>query len=773
MKAAAVSNETSGAAVDPVCGMKVEPQRARAEDHGGHTYFFCSAKCADKFRADPLAYLRPVTPAIARADDRSAAYTCPMHPEVTRDGPGACPICGMALEPRVARENEGDDPELVDMTRRFWASLPLAAIVFLFGMADLVSDRPLMHALPAPWLPRIELVVTTPVVLWGGWPFFVRGWESVVRRRLNMFTLIALGTGAAYLFSVVATLIPSLFPASSRGHDGAVPVYFEPAAVITVLVLLGQVIELRARSRTGSAVRALLGLTPKIARQILPDGREEDVPLERIERDDRLRVRPGEKVPVDGVVLEGTSTVDESMMTGEPRPITKSPGARLMAGSLNGTGGLVMRAERVGKDTLLAQIIAVVSEAQRSKPEIQQMADVVSSYFVPAVIVAAMATFAVWATVGPEPRMAHALVNAVAVLIIACPCALGLATPMSVVVGVGRGATMGVLFKSAHALEILHTVDTLVVDKTGTLTLGRPRVVEIVSASEASDDELLALAAGVERGSEHPLAQAIVEAATERGLAFPAAVDFQAIAGQGVTGQIDGQRRVSVGNARLVGLVPPSLEIAAERLRRNGQTVTFVGVEGVVRGLISIADPIKPHAAAVIRELQAEGIRVIVLTGDSRTNAEAVARALGVDQVEADVLPTAKGEVIARLKAQGHKVAMAGDGINDAPALAEADVGIAMGTGTDIAIQSAGVVLVQGDLRGIQHARALSRATMRNIRQNLVLAFFYNALGVPIAAGALYPVMGLLLSPMVASAAMSLSSVSVIVNALRLRNTRT
>ncbi len=617
----------------------------------------------------------------------------------------------------------------------------------------------------------IEFALATPVVLWGGWPFFVRGAQSIVRRHLNMFTLIALGTGAAYLFSVVATLAPAVFPPSFRGHDGSVGVYFEPAAVITLLVLLGQVLELRARSQTGNAIRALLGLAPKTARVLRENGREEDIPLERVQSGDRLRVRPGEKVPVDGVVLEGKSLVDESMITGEPIPVEKIAGDRVTGGTVNGSGGFVMRAERVGSDTLLARIVQMVGEAQRSQPPIQRIADVVASYFVPAVIVTAAITFLVWGTVGPEPRMAHALVNAVAVVIIACPCALGLATPMSVMVGVGRAAEMGVLFRNAEALEVLQTVNTLVVDKTGTLTEGKPRVVSVLPVEGMTEGELLRLAASLERASEHPLADAIVKAAEERELPLSAVSDFRSTAGKGVTGIVDG-KRVDVGSARLVEDIGERVLARAEDLRREGQTAIFVSVDGLHVGVLGVADPVKSTTAEAIRALHEDGVRIVMLTGDSRANADVVGRLLGIDEVIADVLPDQKGEVIKRLKASGRVVAMAGDGINDAPALAEAHVGIAMGTGTDVAMQSAGVVLVRGDLRGIHRARALSRATMRSIRQNLVLAFGYNTLGIPIAAGALYPWLGVLLSPMIASAAMSLSSVSVIVNALRLRTAR-
>ncbi len=688
-------------------------------------------------------------------------YVCPMHPEIVRDAPGPCPLCGMALEPLTIAADEPANPELAEMSRRFWWSVaPTIAVVFL-GMSGLAGRA-------GPW---IELALATPVVLWGGFPFFERAAASIAHRSLNMFTLIALGTGAAYVYSVVATLAPGVFPPSFHEANGTVGVYFEAAATITVLVLLGQVLELRARSRTGSALRSLLGLAPKNARRLRDDGSEEDVPLERVSVGDRLRVRPGERVPVDGVVLEGASAVDESMITGEAMPVEKPVGERCTGGTVNGTGGFVMRAERVGSDTLLAQIVKLVADAQRSQPPIQRLADRVAAYFVPGVILAAVVTFVAWALVGPEPRLAHALINAVAVLIIACPCALGLATPMSIMVGVGRGATMGVLFKDATALETLRNVDTIVVDKTGTLTEGKPRVVSIVAVSGLSEREILLTAASLERGSEHPLAAAILAAAKEKGLSLVAVEDFRSITGKGVTGRVNGHA-TGIGNRALVaelGADDQSLAAKAEQLRAEGQTVVFVLIERKLAGLIGIADPIKAGAAEAVRALRAENVHVVMLTGDSRTNADVVARALGIDEVEADVLPHQKGEVVRRLRAKGRIVAMAGDGINDAPALAEANVGIAMGTGTDVAMQSAGVVLVHGDLAGIGRARALSRATMGNIRQNLFLAFVYNAVGIPIAGGALYPLLGVLLSPMIASAAMSLSSVSVIGNALRLR----
>jgi Cu+-exporting ATPase len=678
----------------------------------------------------------------------------------------------MALEPRTVSLEEEANPELIDMTHRFWISLGLTVPLLLLAMSELLPGRPVQHAFSARLLTWVQLVFATPVVLWGGWPFFMRGWASIVNRSLNMFTLIAIGTGTAYLYSVIATLVPGLFPDSFRTHSGAVAVYFEAAAVITTLVLLGQVLELRARSQTSSAIKALLGLAPKTARRLREDGSEEDVPLDHVQPGDRLRVRPGEKVPVDGVVLEGASAIDESMITGEPIPVEKVPGDRVTGGTVNGTGGLVMRAERVGAETLLAQIVRMVSEAQRSRAPIQRLADIVSAYFVPAVVAVAILSAVVWGFVGPEPRLVYALVNAVAVLIIACPCALGLATPMSIMVGTGRGALAGVLVKHAEALEVLEKVDILVVDKTGTLTEGKPRLMSVTALSSVSDNDLLRLAASLERGSEHPLAAAIVAGAQARGLSLTDARDFASRTGKGVMGQIEGHQ-VALGNRALcaeLDIELGDLVPRAEALRRDGQTVMFVAVDGQPAGLLGVADPIKPSTPEALQLLREDGVQVVMLTGDSRTTAEAVARTLGIERVEAEVLPEQKGEVIKRLQAEGHVVAMAGDGVNDAPALAQAQVGIAMGTGTDVAMESAGVTLVQGDLRGIVRARRLSRGTMRNIRQNLFFAFVYNALGVPIAAGALYPVFGLLLNPMIASAAMTLSSVSVIGNALRLRH---
>ena len=767
----------SGAAKDPVCGMSVDPARAAGEhQHQGRTYYFCSRHCLEKFRAHPASYLGgavvQLMPAAPAPAVEGAVYTCPMHPEVVQSQPGACPKCGMALEPQTVTAEEEVNPELADMQRRFWASLVLTVPVFALAMSDVLPGQPVQHALGARFITWIQLLLATPVVLWGGWPFFARGWASLVNRSLNMFTLIALGTGTAYVYSLVAALAPGIFPASFRGHGGEVAVYFEAAAVITTLVLLGQVLELKARSRTASAIKALLQLAPKTARRLRPDGGEEDVPLEQVEVGDRLRVRPGEKVPVDGVVLGGTSSVDESMVTGEPIPAEKAPGSRVTGGTVNGTGSLVLRAERVGRDTLLARIVAMVSEAQRSRAPIQRLADVVAGYFVPAVVLTALSTFIVWATIGPEPRLAHALVNAVAVLIIACPCALGLATPMSIMVGTGRGALAGVLIKNAEALEVLEKVDTLVVDKTGTLTEGQPRLTSVVVASGGDEGELVRLAASLERASEHPLAAAIVAGAEARGLRLTEARDFRSVTGKGVQGVVDGLR-VTLGTRAFLeeSRVPlGGLAGQAEALRRDGQTVVFVAVDGKAAGLVGVADPIKASTPEAIRLLHAAGVRLVMLTGDSRTTAEAVARKLGIDQVVAEVLPEQKGEVVKRLQREGRVVAMAGDGINDAPALAQAQVGIAMGTGTDVAMESAGVTLVKGDLRGIARARRLSRATMRNIRQNLFFAFVYNTLGVPIAAGVLYPFFGLLLSPMIAAAAMTFSSVSVISNALRLRS---
>ncbi len=794
--------------VDPVCGMKVNPQAPKGGtyEYGGHTYFFCNPKCQEKFRAEPQKYLKPKAeepPAAppgtmyvcpmdpeVRQDHPGACpkcgmalepeapvvetkteYVCPMHPEVVQDHPGNCPKCGMALEPRTVMAEEKPDPELISMTRRFWVSLALSIPVVFLGMSDLLPGQPVQQRLSPSALAWVQLVLASPVVLWGGWPFFQRGWASVINRHLNMFTLIALGTGAAYLFSVFATLFPGALPHAFTGHGGAIPVYFEAAAAITTLVLVGQVLELRARRATSGALRALLSLAPTNARRIRPDGQEEDVPLAHVHPGDRLRVRPGEKVPVDGVVLEGESAVDESMVTGESLPVEKAPGTKVTGGTVNGTGSLIMRAERVGRDTLLARIVQRVSEAQRTRAPIQRLADKVSAIFVPVVIAVAVVTAIIWGVWGPEPRLAYALVNAVAVLIIACPCALGLATPISVVVGTGRGAQVGVLIRDAAALERMERVDTLVVDKTGTLTEGKPRLVTLVPAAGLDETQLLRLAASLERGSEHPLAAAIVAGAQERGVVLAQVQDFRSLTGKGVTGRVDGTA-VALGNAALLSALEVEAGALAERaeaLRREGQTVVFVVAEGKPAGLLGVADPIKVSTPQALELLRREGLRVVMLTGDSRTTAEAVARKLGIDEVIAEVLPEAKGDVVKKLQSQGRVVAMAGDGVNDAPALAQADVGIAMGTGTDIAMESAGVTLVKGDLLGIARARKLSQGTLRNIRQNLFFAFVYNTLGVPLAAGALFPLFGWLLSPMFASAAMSLSSVSVISNALRLR----
>jgi Cu+-exporting ATPase len=751
---------------DPVCGMQVADEGPHRFAHGGTTYHFCNSRCLERFRADPDAFLGDAPrPAPAAPGVR---YTCPMHPEVEQDGPGDCPLCGMALEPLEISAEEEESAELVDMRRRFRVSALLTLPVFVIAMSEMW--RPLHGAF---WV-WAQLVLATPVVLWGGRPFFERGWASFVSRRLNMFTLIALGTGAAYGYSLVAALAPGLFPESQRGHGGAVPVYFEAAAVIVTLVLLGQVLELRARSRTGAAIRGLLGLAPKTARRIADDGAEGDVALEDVRVGDRLRIRPGEKIPVDGVVLEGGSAVDESMLSGEPIPVEKAPGDAVVGATLNGTGSLVIRAERVGADTLLAQIVRLVAEAQRSRAPIQRLADRVAAVFVPVVIAAAVLAFGVWWVVGPEPRLAHALVSAVSVLIIACPCALGLATPMSIMVASGRGATVGVLFRNAEAIERLRAVDTLVVDKTGTLTEGRPRLVAVEPAAGFDEQMLLGLAASLERASEHPLAAAIVSGAEARGALLAPALDFASHTGRGLTGAVDG-RRLTLGNRRLLdeqGVAVGPLAARAEALRAGGNTTLFVAVDGKSAGLLVVADPIKPTTPEAIERLHAEGLRVVMLTGDSRTTAEAVARELGIDDVVAGVLPDAKAAEVKRLQEAGRLVAMAGDGVNDAPALAQADVGIAMGTGSDVALESAGVTLVKGDLRAIVRARRLSRATVRNIRQNLFFAFFYNALGVPIAAGVLYPALGVLLSPMLAAAAMSASSLCVITNALRLRSQR-
>jgi Cu+-exporting ATPase len=775
-----------GTAKDPVCGMDVVPGTAAGTaDYNGRTYFFCSRHCLGLFHADPTRFaaegaarrghkpaLETLSPTVTPAPSTGITYTCPMHPEIVSDRPGSCPICGMALEPRtILAEEDETDPELVDMTRRFWISLALTVPLLVVSMAKMIPGLSLPQVLAGRAVVWVQFALATPVVLWGGLPFFQRGWSSLVNRKLNMFTLIALGTGAAAVFSVVATLVPGIFPPSFRDHDGNVEVYFEPAAMITTLVLLGQVLELRARRQTGSAIRALIGLAPRTARRLRDTDREEDVPLDQVVPGDRLRTRPGEKVSVDGVVTEGSSAIDESMITGEPIPVEKGPGDRVIAGTINGTGSLVIRAERVGSETVLAQIVRMVSAARRTRAPIQRLADRVSAYFVPGVILVAVITFFVWGRFGPEPRLAHALVNAVAVLIIACPCALGLATPMSIMVGTGRGATAGVLVKNAEALEVLEGVDTLVFDKTGTLTDGKPIVVSVVAAPGRDESELLRLAAGLEQASEHPLAASIAAAAREKGLAIPAAESFQSRTGRGVVGTVDG-RTVAIGNQALLeelGASAGALSERADDLRRNGQTVVFILIDGRSGGLLGITDPLKDSAPGAVSDLRGENIRLIILTGDNRISAEAVARRLGINEVRAELPPDQKAVEVKRLQEEGRIVAMAGDGINDAPALAQAHVGIAMGTGTDVAIESAGITLIKGDLRGVVRARRLSRATMTNIRQNLAFAFLYNTLGVPIAAGILYPVSGILLSPMIAGIAMTLSSVSVILNALRLR----
>jgi len=756
--------------IDPVCGMTVDPHTTphRAE-HNGRTYYFCSAGCRTKFSADPEKYLDG-RPRDAEPVPEGTIYTCPMHPEVRQVGPGSCPICGMALEPELATADTGPNPELADMMRRFWIGLALTLPVFVLEMGSHLFGLHLFSQNTSNW---IQFALATPVVLWAGWPFFVRGWQSLVTRNLNMFTLIAMGTGVAWAYSVVATVAPGIFPDAFRGHDGSVAVYFEAAAVITVLVLLGQVLELRARDQTSGAIRALLDLAPKFARRLKDDGSEEEAPLDAIAVGDRLRVRPGEKVPVDGEVLEGRSALDESMVTGESMPVTKETGAKVIAGTMNTTGGFVMRAEKVGRDTMLAQIVQMVANAQRSRAPIQRLADQVAGWFVPAVVAVAVLAFIAWSLFGPEPRLAYGLVAAVAVLIIACPCALGLATPMSIMVGVGRGAQAGVLIKNAEALERMEKVDTLVIDKTGTLTEGKPKLVEVVTAEGVDETEALRLAASVERASEHPLAHAIVQAADERGIATAPVDGFDQPTGKGVIGTVE-QRRVALGNAnflRELGIDTASLDTQAERLRGDGATAIFLSVDGRAVAALAIADPVKASTPAALAALRSEGIRVVMLTGDNRTTAEAVARKLGITEVEAEVLPDQKSALVETLRRAGRVVAMAGDGVNDAPALAAADVGIAMGTGTDVAMESAGVTLLRGDLMGIARARKLSEATMRNIRQNLFFAFAYNAAGVPIAAGVLYPVFGILLSPVIAAAAMALSSVSVVGNALRLRRT--
>jgi len=757
---------------DPVCGMDVDPHRTphRAE-HAGRTYYFCAARCRAKFLAEPERYL---SAAEARAEpvQPGAIYTCPMHPEIRQVGPGSCPICGMALEPLDITADQGPNPELIDMQSRFWAALALTLPVVTLEMGSHLFG---LHRLLAPTTSNwIQLALASPVVLWAGAPFFQRGWQSILTRQLNMFTLIALGTGAAWVYSVIATVLPGVFPAAFRGPDGSVAVYFEAAAVITVLVLLGQVLELRARESTGGAIRALLDLAPKTARLMAPDGAEREVPLDEVKIGNRLRVRPGEKIPVDAKVVEGRSAVDESMVTGESMPVTKEPGDTVIGGTLNQSGGLVVEAERVGRDTMLARIVALVAEAQRSRAPIQRLADAVAGWFVPAVILTSLLAFAAWAIWGPEPRFSYALVAAVAVLIIACPCALGLATPMSIMVGVGRGAEAGVLIKNAEALERMEKVDTLIVDKTGTLTEGKPAVTAIVPASGFEETELLRLAASVERASEHPLAAAIVAAAEARKIALHPVADFDAPTGKGARATVE-DKHVALGNARFLseeGVDISALTNNADALRSEGATAIFVGVDGKPAGILAIADPVKASTPAALKALRDDGLRVVMLTGDNRTTADAIARRLGIKEVEAEVLPDQKSAVVAKLKREGRVVAMAGDGVNDAPALAAADVGIAMGSGTDVAIESAGVTLLKGNLNGIVRARRLSQAVMHNIRQNLFFAFVYNAAGVPIAAGVLYPVFGILLSPIIAAAAMSLSSVSVIANAIRLRSVR-
>ena len=820
---------------DPVCGMKVGDDSPHHLEHAGRSFYFCSSHCLHKFQADPSQYPESVGVNAAPADHVKPAapaaggYTCPMHPEVRQATPGSCPKCGMALEPvapvaataveytcpmhsEIVRSEPGDCPicgmaleprnapaedhvELDDMTRRFWVSTSLALPVFLMAMVTDLLPQAMPASISMLTVQWIEFALATPVVLWGGWPIFQRGWASLVNRSLNMFTLIALGVGVAWTYSVAAMLLPDIFPPSMRSMGETVPVYFEAAAVIMALVLLGQVMELRARSRTGAAIKLLLGLAPKTARIVrsphpnpLPEGEgaieslreflrnssEEDIPMEQVQPNDVLRVRPGEKVPVDGVVLEGTSSLDESMVTGESIPVEKTAGARLIGATVNGTGSLLMRTEHVGADTLLAQIVQMVSEAQRSRAPIQRLADVTASYFVPTVVLAALATLTIWGIWGPEPRLAHAVVNAVAVLIIACPCALGLATPMSIMVGTGRGATLGVLIKNAEALETMEKVNTLVVDKTGTLTEGKPKLTSVVPLAGFDADEVLRLGASLERASEHPLAAAIVNGAQEKNIKLTAVSEFRSITGKGVTGTVEGNA-VALGNLKLfeeLNIDAGELPSRAEALRADGQTVMLLAIDGKAAGLIGVADPVKASTPDAIRALHEEGVQVIMLTGDNRITAQAVAKKLGIDRIEAEVLPEQKASIVKQLQAQGRIVAMAGDGINDAPALAQAQVGIAMGTGTDVAMESAGVTLIKGDLIGIVRAVRLSRATMKNIRQNLFFAFIYNVLGIPIAAGVLYPFFGLLLSPIIAAAAMSFSSVSVIMNALRLRKTR-
>jgi P-type Cu+ transporter len=763
----------SGKVKDPVCGMMIDPHTtSHRAQYQGKPYYFCSSGCQSKFMANPAKYVEPTTGRKAEVVPEGTIYTCPMHPEIRQVGPGSCPICGMALEPVIVSAEAEPNAELIDMKRRFWIGLVLTLPVFILEMGGHLTG--LDHLVSRTTSNWIQFALATPVVLWAGWPFFERGWQSLRNRSLNMFTLIAMGTGVAWLYSVVATFAPNIFPTAFRGHDGSVPVYFESAAVITVLVLLGQVLELRARESTSGAIRALLDLAPRTARLIRDDDTEEEVQLDTIQVGNRLRVRPGEKVPVDGVVVEGRSAVDESMVTGESMPVTKEVGAKAIGGTMNQSGALVIEAQKVGRDTMLAQIVQLVAEAQRSRAPIQRLADQVSGYFVPAVIGVALLAFAAWAIWGPEPRMAFGLVAAVSVLIIACPCALGLATPMSIMVGVGRGAGAGVLIRNAEALEHMEKVDTLVVDKTGTLTEGKPAVTAIVPEQGFSEAEVLRLSASAERPSEHPLAIAIVAAAEKRGIATAPVSDFDSPTGKGALGTVEG-RRVVLGSAKFLaehGVDVSPLAEQADRLREDGATAIFAGVDGRPAGILAIADPVKASTPEALASLTAEGIRVVMLTGDNRTTAEAVARRLGIAEVEAEVLPEQKSAVVEKLKREGRVVAMAGDGVNDAPALAAADVGIAMGTGTDVAMESAGVTLLKGDLTGIVRARRLSQATMRNIRQNLFFAFIYNALGVPVAAGVLYPFFGIVLSPIIAAAAMALSSVSVIGNAIRLRTVR-
>jgi len=768
----APADAPGGEGKDPVCGMSVDLATAKHRaEYEGKAYAFCAARCRERFLAEPERFLAPAPAEAAPAAPAGAIYTCPMHPQVRQVGPGTCPICGMALEPELVAADSGPSGELLDMQRRLWIGVALTLPVVVLEMGSHLLGLHFLAPRLSAW---VQMLLATPVVLWAGWPFLDRGWASLRTRSLNMFTLIAIGTGTAWAYSVVATLAPAVFPEAFRGHDGAVAVYFEAAAVIVVLVLVGQVLELRARERTGGAIRALLDLSPKTARRVRADGEDEEVALDAVQVGDRLRVRPGEKVPVDGAVLEGRSAVDESMVTGESMPVEKGVGDRVIGGTLNRSGTFVMRADKVGRDTMLARIVQMVAEAQRSRAPIQRLADHVAGWFVPAVLLVAVLAFVAWALWGPPPAMGYGLVAAVSVLIIACPCALGLATPMSIMVGIGRGASAGVLIKNAEALERLERVDTLVVDKTGTLTEGRPALVTGRAVAGFTEDEVLRLAASVERASEHPLAAAIVAGARERGVALAGATDFDAPTGKGVVGTIGG-RKVLLGNRRLLdeaGVATHELEAAADEQRARGATVVFVAVDGRLAGLLAVADPVKPTTRDALRALRADGVRVVMLTGDNRATALAVARELGIEEVEAEVLPEDKGTVVQRLRAAGRVVAMAGDGVNDAPALAAADVGVAMGTGTDVAIASAGVTLLKGDLMGIVRARHLSKATMRNIRQNLFFAFVYNAAGVPLAAGVLYPFLGLLLNPMLAAAAMALSSVSVVSNALRLRTIR-